>query len=764
MNKTSTLVVSTLMLALPFISSAQYSPGLSANFGVDGDVLSGTRQNGTFNQQNTHDWFFKAGGGANLGKGIIDTAGTSVIASKLIAGENYCFNRGMLYSRYSNQDGYLLLDGRYGRDNFALTSSGANSDKTAYQGGQKNGSNPTVWATFPLGSAVADKADIIDGYVHFRRNGTIINGTSSSHLMAIFGLSTLANNGDRFMDIEFYASRINYDSVTGVFSNSGPVTTGGHTKWEFNTDGSIKKFGDMTITFEFNSSTVSEIAIWMWVSKTDYETRNPRDFDFVPGEINGVNNNPDYGYVKIQPNAGNTSIAWGSANTADTKGPEWGTANKALGSNSNNYNYAQYSAGQFAEGGIDLSQLGIDPAYIVGGDPCAPVFTRVMFKSRSAHPFTASLQDFIGPFSFLDAPTAPAQIAPPAVLKCNLTSTTLSPSTVVTGAQYTWSTSNGNIVTNPNATTITVNKAGKYYLSSSLVVGCPVNIDSTIVSQDYYQPVASAYTVGTLDATDPYSFVNLQGGDVNLSNFATPYGGSAGLNWKWTGPDGFTSNTRNTWTTKEGTYTLELTELRNGCKDTAITPVFSFQSLPVKIKEFTAVKKENDKVLIKWETADETPKDVELMRSFNGVDFTTISFALAHGDRTEQTYSYIDNVSSRPANRVYYKLKITENSGAVKYSWVVNILYGENTTVKLSASPNPATNYTVLSITSENTSTGTLQIVDMSGRILHQKGMKLEQGTNNVMLNEVEKLKKGMYIIRILANGEVFTQKLIKSD
>lgn len=765
MNRIFTLLLAICSFLPISITAQTYLPGLVANFGVEGDLLSGTRQSGSFSPQDTHDWFLKTGGAANAGKGIIDTTGNSAIAARLALGENFSFNREMKYSKYSIVDGLLLLDGQYGRDNFALSSTGVTSDKTAYQGGQKNGDNPSIWATFPIGSAVADKADIIDGYVHFRRNGSIINGTSSSHLIALFGLSTLANNGDRYMDIEFFASRINYDTTSGAFSNSGSATTGGHSNWIFNADGSIRKFGDMTISFAFNSSSVSEISVWLWVSRTDYDNLNPRDFDFIPGEFNGATNGADYGYVKIQPNTGNSTSVWAASNVVSTSGPNWGTANKTLGSNSNNYYYSSYSVGQFAEGGVNLSQLGIDPAYLVGGDPCAPAFTRVMFKSRSSASFTSSLQDFIGPYSFLDAPQVSSSIAPPAPLKCNKLTTTLSPAAITSGAYYQWTTTNGNILTNPNSPTITVDKVGTYYLSASIIAGCIPAIDSAVVTSDYYQPIASAYTVGTIDPLDPTSTANIWGGDVALSNFATPFGGSAGLDWNWKGPNGYTSTVRNNQVSTIGTYTLTLTESRNGCKDTAYTPVpMKAMALPVVIKDFSAVKQDNDKVAVKWLLAEDEPKDVELMRSFDGKEFTTITHAMSFGNFNTDYTKFNDDVKVRSSNTVYYRLKITENSGALVYSRVIAVKFGEIKVQKLTAAPNPARTYTVVSITNDQSATATIQIVSMNGTIMQQKKVNVEKGTNQFIMNDIDRLQNGMYIIRAVVNGEMFTQKLLKTE
>jgi hypothetical protein len=769
MNKTSTLVVSTLMLALPYFTLAQYSPGLTANFGIDGDVISGYRQNGSFNAGSTDDWFLKSGNGQNLGKGVIDTTDAQNLKTILATGANYTFTRGMMYPRFSEQYGYLMLDARYGRDEYGYSVTSGNMDYTTYTNGAKNGANPSSWSTSPNGATVQNKSDIIDTYIHMRRNGTIINNTNPSPLILALGVSTVGNTGERYVDFELFRSRVEYNTTTGLFSNSGSALTGGHSAWEFNADGTIKNLGDISVSFSFGNGVVSEIAIYIWTSSSAYNSLNPARFNFVPGEFWGDGNNPTWGYAKILPDGGSPSFnAWGAASTSNYNGPVWGTNSKSIGNTGTNYYSTQYDAGDFAEVGIDLTSIGIDPALSVGQNPCSPPYTRVMAKTRSSSSFTSALMDFTGPYLFLDAPTGPSKIIPPATITCNQPTTTLSAKDIIADAVYQWSTTDGTIISDPNQPTITVDKAGKYFLTAAIVAGCNTNTDSTIVTADYFKPVASASVSGTIDLNNSDSYVSLIGGNVAASQYTTPFGGSVGLTWKWTGPDGGLQNSTNRVAkgTAIGTFTLEVTETRNGCKDIAVTEVLAspLSTLPVKIKAFTAVKKENDKVLIKWETADETPKNVELMRSFNGVDFSTITYALVDEANANKEYDYLDNVSSRTSNRVYYKLKITENSGAVKYSWIINILYDGKATVKLSASPNPATNYTVLSITSENTSTGALQVVDMSGRILHQKGMILEKGTNQVMLNEVEKLKKGMYIIRIVSNGESFTQKLIKSD
>jgi len=140
-----------------------------------------------------------------------------------------------------------------------------------------------------------------------RRNGVVVSGSNPSHLIAYVGVSTSAITGNRYFDAELFCSKITYNTTTGVFSNSGLAATGGHTAWIFNPDGSIKQFGDMSLSFDFSSSTVNEIYIMVWVSNSNFSTVIPTGFDFVPGEYYGTSGG--YGYAKIKPKSG-TTTAW----------------------------------------------------------------------------------------------------------------------------------------------------------------------------------------------------------------------------------------------------------------------------------------------------------------------------------------------------------------------------------------------------------------------------------------------------------------------
>jgi hypothetical protein len=730
--------------------------GAAANFGIDGDLKSNYHLVGSWNAAGTHDWFTNSN---TTAIGVIDTTGSAVATSHLITGENFVFDRGMSVPRYSVQDGYLVLDARYGRDYFAFAGSGPTSDLTTFSAGQKNGTNPANWITSPSGGAVADKADIIDAFVHMRRNGSVLSGASPSHLIAMMGASTVSNNGNRFFDVEFFCTSLSYNSTTGIFSNSGPALTGGHTAWNFNPDGSVQQFGDMSIAFSLTASDVNEIAIWIWVSSANFSTLNPAGFDFVPAEFNGAAPGAAYGYAKIQPNPGNSIAAWGGVNTSIANGPAWGTTSKSLGSSSNNYNFANYDIAQFGEAAIDLTVLGIDPYLLSGNNACNPPFKRLLFKSRSSSSFTSALQDFAGPYQFLDAPTASAAVVSPLVLNCQTPAVTLQPQSIQSGNYYHWSTTNGNMLTNPDSMYMTVNKQGKYYLQSSVYYGCTTTIDSVIVSTDSLQPVATASISGLLN--NPSSTAVLYGGDPVASNILTPFGSSLGLTYSWTGPLGFTSSLRNPIVSQEGDYVLIITETRNGCKDTATTTLLrGGVPLAVKLISFKG-NLNNNKISLNWTVAENEITDKFIVeRSFDGINFTTVAKVPGSGKTEVENYMY--NETSTSTGNVFYLLKMYEKSQIITYSKTLLFQTKENNSKEIKFLNNPVTDKLTFNFQSDVNQKAAVTVRDMTGRVQVKQNITAYQGSNLISLPLTASFSKGIYVVELSTGSERFIGKFIK--
>jgi hypothetical protein len=546
-----------LLLALHFHSFSQLNNGgLNAFFGVDADTRAGYLKYGpTPGTVSSDDWFSSSPSGRN----VIDTSNAAEYRSLLQAGNNICFSKRMSEPYYTTVNGRLWLDALYTRD--YITTDVA-TDTTTFTGGKKNGDDPAAWTG--IASPIPDKTDLVDAYAHMRRNGS----STSDSLWIFTGVSTIGVSGSRYYDIELYRNRVTYNKSTGVFTSGGPDA--GHVQWKFDASGNITQTGDLIIAVSYSSG-VPTVEVRIWVSKTTYNTVSPALFTFG-GSFDGSTNS--FGYASILSKTGTTAFGSGITNLSATPAADttystpWGTHVMSSGMQW----VEQYQSLQFIEIGLNLSRMGLDPElYQLNAGICQPPFASLFFKSRSSHSFTSNLQDFAGPYDFLQTLTDYNITVP--VLTCSNPTGTISVSNS-NGNYLTWSTSDGNI-TSTAANSIQVNKPGTYTVQSSIAQGCPVTrTDVVIVTIDTFPPVASFYasSIGTTQMV-------LHGGDTAASNYNTPFGSSQGLLWNWSGPNGFTATVQDPVTNIEsGTYQLVLTEMRNGCTDT-VTNYISFTVL-----------------------------------------------------------------------------------------------------------------------------------------------------------------------------------------
>ncbi len=739
-------------------SSAQVqNSALIGRFGIDGDLRTDYRQNGTFTASGSDDWFWTPGGS---GKGVIDTSGAELAKAALSSGKNISFVKGTSIPRYSFTDTILYMDAIFARDY-------NDRDKTSFAAGSKNGFNPAIWSTSSGGQMVQDKSDIIDVYASMRRNGTRVNSTNPSPLIMAMGATVLGTNGTRYVDFELFVSKISYDSITGKFLNAGPAITGGHSDFQFNADGTLKKVGDVDISMTYSNSTVADISLYIWVSKLTYlKTYGQQKFNFVPGEFYGASLNPAYGYAKIVAKAGSVLNFWGSVNSSNIPGPSWGTASKDLGTSNNNYYSLSNAPGQFSEAAVDLTSLGIDPAFNnTSGTSCNPPYTRILIKTRSSAVFTSSLADFAGPYPFLDAPVISATIAPPQNLSCSISSIVLQPKTIDNGRYYKWTTNDGTITGKSDTAIITINKPGKYYLTAAANVGCLEDKDSVQVGLDNYKPIASASASGIINHAFTNS-VQLIGGDILLSNYITPFGTSQGLLWNWKNSKGsLFASVQNPTTPDTGWYQLVVTEIRNGCSDTAFTyvPGTPLRVLPLNIIIFNASLIKST-VNMNWTIPNEqNVNHFAVERSTDGTHFTTAGIVFTNERSSKNIpFSFVDDISTMQATMLYYKLCIVDMDGRKLYSDVRVIRMGKPDDDKkvVLTYPNPVSRELMVTIpTSWQNKKVSYELFNVKG----QSSVKVENanGSQTKTIN-VGALTSGLYIVKVTCEGETVQQKIIK--
>lgn len=452
-----------LLLAFPFIfaHSQITNPIKRANFGLD----AGLRANHFNGVPDTDDDWFRRAGDNGTGDFVIDTTGAASIVAGYTtnpASRYYSFARGMRYPLLSTVNNRIYYDASYIRDNHNQP------DSTSFTGGSKNGMNPNAWTTTI--SPVLAKNDIMDVMLHVRRDGV-----NPSDTLWFFGaVSILGTNGDRYFDFELFQTDITYNKITKKFENVGPDA--GHTSWAFDANGNTTRLGDIIFTAEYSNAGLTFIEARIWVHKNYLTSVNPLAFDWT-GTYDESIENPNFVYAGIRPNDGG-AFYQGLQNAAAVWAGSFGTITSA-GAVATDFNPIQ-----FMEFSVNLTKLGLDPMNFTSGSMCNLAFGKVLVKTRTSSSFTASITDFVSPFTFsvqadVDA-AANFPILCPTQFIANLS--VINP---LQTSNYFWTTTDGTFVNSLTdtivGTQIQISGPGTYIVHQEMLAGCGVSARDTLV-------------------------------------------------------------------------------------------------------------------------------------------------------------------------------------------------------------------------------------------------------------------------------------------
>ncbi|MEO7210827.1 MAG: T9SS type A sorting domain-containing protein, partial [Chitinophagaceae bacterium] len=185
---------------------------------------------------------------------------------------------------------------------------------------------------------------------------------------------------------------------------------------------------------------------------------------------------------------------------------------------------------------------------------------------------------------------------------------------------------------------------------------------------------------------------------------------------------------------------------------------FDGSTLPVTFLNFDGVI-QNGKSILSWSTSNEiNNKGFEVQKSDNGQTFTDLGFVAGHNNSsTVNNYTYTDVKVVSGAN--YYRLKQIDNNGNFAYSSVIKLDYSAFDWNLLG---NPASGNSWIQLQLDKSSEVSIQIVSMNGNIIQtiNKG-NLSAGTFSIPINLSGK-SAGLYIVRLVVNGQVYSKKLIK--
>lgn len=179
--------------------------------------------------------------------------------------------------------------------------------------------------------------------------------------------------------------------------------------------------------------------------------------------------------------------------------------------------------------------------------------------------------------------------------------------------------------------------------------------------------------------------------------------------------------------------------------------------LPVTLSDFKA-SVANKGIQLDWATETEQDNDYfAVEHSLNGADFKTLEIINGGGDsekRTAYTYTHTTPVNGNN----YYRLRMVDMDGRTKNSHVVVERFSR-TFGGVTAFPNPAYTETSIRLTASADESATVEVYDLSGRLIHTDAIRLGEGDNLIDIN-CSGWIPNHYFIRI--SGEEFGEELIR--
>jgi GEVED domain/Secretion system C-terminal sorting domain len=180
--------------------------------------------------------------------------------------------------------------------------------------------------------------------------------------------------------------------------------------------------------------------------------------------------------------------------------------------------------------------------------------------------------------------------------------------------------------------------------------------------------------------------------------------------------------------------------------------------LATQLLDFTA--KLNDKsVHTEWKvTEDASVYAYEVERSSDNINWSKVNSVDANRTTGNFTYTAVD---ARPLKGVsYYRLRIIEAAGRNRLSAVQKINY-DDFSAGFTMAPNPARDYTRLTVDVNQETEGLLQIFNMQGKEVITQKRLLKNGSTIIEFKLPAGLAGGMYTVRLTAGNTVLNQKLI---
>ena len=183
--------------------------------------------------------------------------------------------------------------------------------------------------------------------------------------------------------------------------------------------------------------------------------------------------------------------------------------------------------------------------------------------------------------------------------------------------------------------------------------------------------------------------------------------------------------------------------------------------LPVEFLKLSG-EQQGDNVRLNWTVIASKEIDrFEVERSLDNIGYLkrgSVTDAVALN--TPQDLLYNDDISNIGKDVIYYRIKVISKAGEEQYSNVLVIRLRKAKTA-ITIMPNPTRDNVMLVFLAEKDAEVTVRLVDRTGKTVLSQKQPVQRGSNSLQLKNLDRYPAGMYVIQVLMNGELVSEKLI---
>ena len=183
-------------------------------------------------------------------------------------------------------------------------------------------------------------------------------------------------------------------------------------------------------------------------------------------------------------------------------------------------------------------------------------------------------------------------------------------------------------------------------------------------------------------------------------------------------------------------------------------------ALPIELAELIAKVNGKD-VLINWKTSTEINSNYfEVEKSDNGQIFYSIAKIAAAGNTSSsQSYSFTDSKPSYYERSIFYRLKMVDKDGTLKYSKVIDVKLKANSLFVKRVFPTYLTVGSTVKteIVSNKNATVNLVLFSSTGKILQVQNASITLGNNTLSLVIPNTTSRGIVYLKVIASDMIQT-------